>query len=243
MKMKKVKGCMNMNPIAETLRKERLRAGMTEKMLARKCGLSESYVKQVESGKKVVSEQAAEKMLQALGAEADVLHQGANIQHISEDEIKPSVNQKAMQKEKETIHPIEPNAQWSDALAHIIKRFPIENLSTGKVAGYKELPLLGKKIDGCPWEKIRFFEVDTSQFQHHRIYRNDIVMVCENTETVNGKLHVIEIGGQRVIRRLMMNQNKTMSVSTGVPAEEPVMMNAGQVKVIGQCVKVEFFIR
>ncbi|MDW7672491.1 MAG: helix-turn-helix transcriptional regulator [Bacillota bacterium] len=232
-----------MNPIAETLRKERLRAGITEKVLARKCGLTESYVKQVESGKKVVSEQAAEKMLQVLGAESDVLQQGANIQHVAEDDIKPSTGQQTVQKETKTIQPIEPNAQWSDALAHIIKRFPIENLSTGKVAGYKELPLLGKKIDGCPWEKIRFFEVDNSQFQHQRIYRNDVVTVCENTEIVNGRLYVLEIGGKRVICRLTMNQNKTLSVSTGIAGEEPVMMNAAQVKVIGQCVKVEFFIR
>ena len=39
-----------MSRMGETIQKARLAAGMTEKALAKKCGLAESVVKDIESG-------------------------------------------------------------------------------------------------------------------------------------------------------------------------------------------------
>jgi len=231
-----------MNPIAVKIREERLKSGMTEKMLAKKCGLSENYIKQVESGKKVINEQAAQKMLQVLGAETEILQQGSYVEGSAEDRSPSPLKKKNREPEGETTHSIEPNSQWSGALAHIIKRFPVEDLATGKIIGHKELPLLGKKIDGCPWECLRFFRVKENQLQHLRIYRDDIVTVWEKTDIRNGKLYAVEVNGQRLIRKLSRDQSKKVSISTGAQGESPVILQEAQVKVIGECVKVEFFL-
>ncbi len=230
-----------MNLIAEKIRQARMKAGMNEKMLAKRCGLSESYVKHVESGKKVINEQSAQRMLQVLGVESDILQQGSQTQESApEESVKKDHTNKREQQPVQ--HTIQPNAQWSDALAHIIKRFPVEELETGKVVGQKAVPLLGKKIDGCPWERLRLFRIQDSQLQHLRIMRNDIITVWEKTEVVNGRLYVTEINGRRMIRKLSKQQNKQMAVSTGVPGEKPQIMEINQVKVIGECMKVEFYL-
>lgn len=234
-----------MNPIAEAIRKARLRSGLSEKVLAKKCGLSETYIKQVESGKKVIQEQAAQRILQVLGEETDVLQQGSQI--IRHDEVAqgseevPGADAAKKQPAKNvTLQPIEPNDQWHDALAHIIKRFPVESLATGKSVSQKELPVLGKKMDGCPWEKIRFFQVADSQLQSLRIYKDAVVMVCETGEIINGRIYVIEVNGQRMIRKLTKDQQRKILLSTGASGETPTLVTEKQLKLIGRCIKVEF---
>ncbi|MEN1759059.1 helix-turn-helix domain-containing protein [Anoxynatronum sibiricum] len=234
-----------MNPIAEAIRKARLRAGMTEKMLAKKCGLAENYIKQVESGRKVIQEQAAQRILQVLGEETDVLQQGSHLRRDSgenEDDRETENNRSTRNQavKRDASLSIEPNDQWTDALAHIIRRFPVENLATGKIVAQKELPVLGKKIEGVPWERVRFFQVADGQLQSLRIFKDDLVMVCETTEIINGKIHVIEVNGQKMIRKLSKDQQKKILLSTGSSGEVPTAVTEKQLKLIGRCVSVEF---
>ena len=228
-----------MNSIAEKIKTGRSKAGISEKALAKKCGLSESYIKQIESGKKVINEQAAQKIFQVLGVDADLLQQGSGL---SRSDIKPKQMTELDRKEKmvkqENIT-IEPNEQWSDALAHIIKQYPVIDLLSGKTMGIKEIPVMGKKVEGCQWNKIRFFQVSDNLLDHLRIKRDDIVMICETEEIINGKLMAFEMGGRRYLRKMWKN-NKKLLVSTGLQNEELVEYDTEKVRVIGQCLKVEF---
>ena len=45
-----------MSRLGETIRSARLKAKMTEKQLGKKCGFSESFVKEIESGRRIVSD-------------------------------------------------------------------------------------------------------------------------------------------------------------------------------------------
>jgi transcriptional regulator with XRE-family HTH domain len=231
-----------MNPVAEKIQKERIRAGLTEKMLARKCSLSESYIRQVEAGKKIISEEAAHKILQALDVEPDVLHQGIHEQQPTSQADKMDHLPKVSSAQHLHEMPVESTDQWSDALAHIIRRFPVEHLINGKITGHKELPVLGKKIDGCPLEKIRFYQVPDSTMQEAGIHTNDHLMVCETEEIINGGFYVIETHGRRIIRKLWKDQKKTISMTKGLPGESPANLNSSQVKIIGRCIKVEHFL-
>ena len=56
-----------MNRLAVKIKEARIKAGLTEKQLAKKCGLSVSYIIQIESGKKIVNESVADKILKSLG--------------------------------------------------------------------------------------------------------------------------------------------------------------------------------
>ena len=56
-----------MSRLGDTIRSARLKAKLTEKALGKKCGLAESYIKDVESGRKIVSDDQAQRILKVLG--------------------------------------------------------------------------------------------------------------------------------------------------------------------------------
>jgi transcriptional regulator with XRE-family HTH domain len=228
-----------MNLIAEKIKNGRIKASMSEKILAKKCGLSEKYIKQIESGKKVINEQSAQKIFKVLGVDADLLQQGSNISRSdiqSVRSIKAKNEELSAKKENVTV---EPNDQWADGLAHIIKQYPVTDLSTGKAVGLKEIPVLGKKIEGCSWNKIKYYRVSDDILAHLRVKKDDVVMICESDEVINGKLMLIEVGGRRILRKIWQD-NKKMHISTGAKNEEPIQHNADRVQILGQCIKVEF---
>ena len=56
-----------MSRLGDTIQKARIKAKMTEKALGRKCGLAESFIKDVESGRRIVSDEQAQRILKVLG--------------------------------------------------------------------------------------------------------------------------------------------------------------------------------
>ncbi|MDR5659059.1 helix-turn-helix domain-containing protein [Serpentinicella sp. ANB-PHB4] len=225
-----------MNRVAETIKQARQKAKMTEKELAKKCGLSANYIIQIESGKKVINEKIAENILKKLGASSALTFQ---------DEIKedtPSENKRKKDNSKSNInelYSVEPNEQWSDALANIIKRFPVYDLVSDKIVKYKELPVLGKKVDGYQWDKIIFIQSSSNEMEQFRINKNDIVMVYKTKEIHNNRIYLIELDQKKMIRQLRKEANRKVALSRQVKNDHTVR-GIDEIKVIGECIKVEF---
>ncbi len=104
-----------MNRIAEKIRDARIKAGLTEKQLAKKCGLSVGYIIQIESGRKIVKEQLADKILKSLGEKVSMQE--------PTEEFEPQVVAKKPKAQSVPVATsmVEPNAQWADALSGVIK--------------------------------------------------------------------------------------------------------------------------
>ncbi|KAB3532833.1 XRE family transcriptional regulator [Alkaliphilus serpentinus] len=223
-----------MNRLAAIIKEARLKAKLTEKQLAKKCGLSEAYIIQIESGKKVINEKAAENILNKLGKKLESVYDQIEAKEtpVKAKEIK--------EEKKEAYTPIEPTHQWADALANIIKKFPIYDIANNKVVGFKDLPVIDKKIEGFHWEKLMFLQVDNDEMEALRIKRNDIITISLTKEIHNGSVYLIEVNKKRILRQLRREQNNRVVLSTGVKGENPVITDLNKVEVIGKCVKVEF---
>lgn len=61
-----------MSRLGETIRNARIQAKMTEKALAKKCGMAEGVIKDIESGRRIVSDDQAQRILKILGVENPV---------------------------------------------------------------------------------------------------------------------------------------------------------------------------
>jgi len=225
-----------MNRVAMKIKEARTKAKMTEKELAKKCGLTASYIIQIESGKKVVNEKVAENILKALGEKLEFM----NLEDNSEEK-KTNVSEQKRKKEKEVeFYEVKPTEQWSDALANIIKKFPIYEVSTNKVTGYKELPVIGKKVEGYNWDKILFVQATDNEMEALRIKKNDIIMIQLTNEIQNNSVYLFEIHNKKMVRQLRKEANNKVIISTGAKGENPVTTELSKVKIIGKCVKVEF---
>lgn len=223
-----------MSSIASKIREERLKAKMTEKELAKKCGLTAKYIIDIESNKKVANEKIAEKILAVFGEKSglDAFY----------NEPQPEIEiKKVIKREdpKEVYYNVKPNAQWSDALANVIKKFPIYDIKNNKVVGSKELPILNKKIEGLAWEKLLFLKVSEVDFENFRIEKDDILWIqMLNDISVNG-IYVIELNGKKIIRKIK-RVGKTVELYKGLKGESGLSIEISKIKIIGRCVKVEF---
>lgn len=227
-----------MNRVAKKIKEARAKAKMTEKELAKKCGLSVSYIIQIESGKKVVNEKVAEKILKVLGEKLEFLNQEDSATQKSVD---TGSNKKTVEsKPKEQFYNIKPTEQWSDALANIIKKFPIYEVSSNKVVGHKELPILNKKIEGYNWEKILFVKSQDNVMEAFRIKKNDVIMVQLTNEIQNGSIYLIEMNNKRMIRQLQKKPSRKVMIITEPNENNSDIRDLNKIKVIGKCVKVEF---
>ena len=75
-----------MTRLGETIKAARLKAKMTPKALARKCGVSESFVNEVEQGRRILSDDQAQRMLKVLGVSNPV---STELEVASEPEFTP----------------------------------------------------------------------------------------------------------------------------------------------------------
>jgi transcriptional regulator with XRE-family HTH domain len=222
-----------MNRLAQKIKDARIKSKMTEKELATKAGVQLSYLLQVESGKKVINEQMAEKILSVMGEE---------IQFISDDQQEPEKPKPKTSVQREAVKPITPNAQWESVLAGVIQKYPVTGEVSGKVLDYKELSIVHKKIDGIHFEKIMFVKVEESDLPGLRIKKGDVISLHMMNTVENDSIYYLEVGGIRQIRMVRMDSNRKLQLLKGINDASPQIFSPMEVKVIGKCIKVEFFL-
>lgn len=226
-----------MNPIAKKIKESRLKANMSEKDLAKKCGVAPSYIIQIESGKKIINEKTAETILAVFGEKV-----GFDFQDAAEENRE--AEQKAVKKEAVKVQPsfyeVEPTDQWAGALANIIKKFPVYEVASQKVVGHKELPILGKKVEGIAWDKLRFVRATDNELEAARIKKGDTVMISDMKEVQGKGVYLIEMNQKTMLRIVYKESANKLIVTKGVKDEPTETVEFSKVKVIGKAVRVEF---
>lgn len=222
-----------MNRLAVKIKESRIKAGLTEKELAKKCGLSVGYIIQVESGKKIVNESVADKILKSLGTKEEFVKE--------ERVIEKPKKTKPAHKPQGTIF-AQPNQTWADALAGVIKKYPIYELNTNKIVDYKELPIISKKIEGHHPDKIMFVKSPNNDMETFRIKKDDVLTVFITKDIQNYGIYLFEMGGKKMIRQLKKEVNKKVKLLKCANDNSAMTVDMSKVKVLGKIIKNEFFI-
>ena len=222
-----------MNRLAVTIKEARIKAGLTEKDLAQKCGLSISYILQVESGKKIINESIADKILKTLGTKEEFINEDRVTEKPKNIKQTPKIHEKFI---------VEPNQSWSSALAGVIEKYPIYEQSTKKIVGYKELPIINKKVEGHKPDKLMFIKCSCDDMDYFRIKKNDVVTLFSTKDIQNFGLYLVEIKGKRLIRQVVKEGNKKISLSKRSNDTTPIKGSLDNIKVIGKVIKNEFLI-
>lgn len=224
-----------MNATAKKIRDARIKSGLSEKQLGKKCGVTGGYIQQVESGKKIINESIAMKILKVLKVDLDSLTQETTASKEARV-IKP----KPVVKKKVVHTEIDHAPSWGSALDNIIRKYPIYNILTQKSIGVKTISTLDKKIDGYHCDKLSFVEVDDNALNELGIIKNDVVMINLSTNITNNKIYYIEMNNKFFIRKLRKEQNNKVIISIGHDKNE--LLDINKVKIIGECVKIERFL-
>lgn len=236
-----------MSRLGDLILLERTRQKLTRKQVAKKCGISEGYLKDVEEGRRIIQDDQARRILRTLGTSQ------RNEAEFSLDEIaatvdlgtlapKPAPAPKPQPKPEPAAKPVSPEEQsgiWLDALSSVLKPVPIMNAGWIQV-GRRMTPIQDGKIEGAKPDRVVYFEAPDDSMRAMRIEKGDLVLVVPQSLPVDGAIMLVEYGAHRCLRRIKLLGNSNILLQSGDRALDAEAINISEIKLVGRAVRVEF---
>lgn len=214
-----------MSRVGKRIQDARTRTGVSAKQLAKKLGVSESFINEVESGKRIINEDLIKRVEKTLDISLD--------EEIFTEVAQPVENLKEVENTKVV------NKQMEDAFSHILKKIPVCDIYFKEIFEYKYLPILDKKVEGFNGEKIIYIKAPDDSMRGFRIQKGDRLMVYQNPEAINNSIVLLEMDGKRCIRQIKrLDANKILVISHSNDLKTETR-DVKALNVIGRCIRLE----
>lgn len=250
-----------MSRLGDLIRTERLRQKMTPKQVARKCGVSESYLLAVEAGTRIIADDQARRILKTIGlreqTEADftlddiaatvdlaqVAPQMAaqpkarKTERVNDVEAVrvASTNQETKEEEKdETVS----GSIWLDALQSVLKRVPVMN-AVMKPVDYRLIPITNNRIEGASPDKVFFFLAPDDTMRGFRIHSGDIALIVPAQSPVDGAIMLVEYNSHRYLRKIKRLDGMNVLLQSYDREYDAETASLTDVVFLGRAVKLE----
>lgn len=234
-----------MSRMGDTIRAARIKCGMTEKQLAKKTGNAENFIKEIESGRRIPSDDQARRILKALGATDNV---STELDVAAEPEVKlrprptpyiiPVEEDKPKPTKKEIEERTEANDAWLDALGGVVKRVPVID-EKGLAIDHVLFPIVGGKIEGGAPDKVLMFRIPDNSLSGFRVHAGDLLLVVPDKTPVDDAFMLIFSKGRRIVRKIKkMEGSKLLLQSYDREFTSETVMWA-EIQILGRCVKLQ----
>lgn len=177
-----------MSRIGKEINKLRLEKGLTQKQLGKLVGVSESYIGEVESGKRVLKGELAVRITKALG----MLEERFTGPEVIEEAGTAGRTRKAAPPPVQEI--------WSEALGSVLKSIPVYDYKMDKAVSAKQLPVVSNKVEGRPKEKIFYLRIADNEMSGFRICQGDLALACLTQQIEADAFYFVEYNGKRAVR-------------------------------------------
>ena len=239
-----------MSRLGDLIRLERTRQGLTHKQVARKCGVSDKYLMEVEAGTRIIADDQARRILKAMGmtqqTESDftlddiaatVDLQSAVPQLTKAVETKkPAKTEKT--EEKTESDPGVAGSIWLDALSGVLKHVPVYN-AVMKEVGHRLLPITNGKIEGASPDKVFYFMAPDNDLRGFRVQRGDLLLVVPAQAAVDGAIMLLQTPQGRVLRKVKRYNDYQAMLQKYDDAFESELKNYNELTFVGRCVRLE----
>lgn len=243
-----------MSRLGDLIKLERTRRGLSAKQVAKKCGVAEKYLLDVEQGTRIIADDQARRILKSMGmqqqTEADFslddIAATVDLQSASDemtraqatlrkkaDKVRPDAEKAASTQEEGVSGSI-----WLDALANVLKRVPVYN-AVMKEVGHSLLPVENGKIEGASPEKVFYFMAPDDDMRGFRVTRGDVVLVVPAAAPVDGAMMLIQTPQGRVLRVIKRLDNFKVLLQRYDAACESEIMAVDELHIVGRCVRLE----
>ena len=230
-----------MSRMGDTIRTARLKAKMTEKALGRKCGLAESVIKDIESGRRIVSDEQAQRILKLLGADSPV---STELDVAAEPEVKLRPRPRAYVLPLSPESPQQESAAressdaWLDALGGVVKRVPVSD-EQGVVIDHVLTPIIGGKIEGGAPDKVLYYRCPDNALRGFRVYAGDLLLTVPASKAEDDRIMLICYKGQRIVRKLLRLDGNRIQMQTFDSEFRAEIAPSNEVQVLGRCVRLQ----
>ena len=221
-----------MSRVGERIKEAREKSGMTQKALAKKLGVAEKFVNEVETGRKIINESLISKVSKVLNTDLNDINMV-----VTDEEL-----QKELKAEKQLrqTKPAEVNEVWNQAFGSVLKNVPIYDYSLAQVKGYKQLATASNKIDGHTANKVFYLKIENNDMTGYRIQETDLALCYSIKEIENNSICLVEFNGKRVIRQIKKLDNVKALLISNNGSMRTETANIKEVKAIAKLYRIEF---
>ncbi|MCY6959184.1 helix-turn-helix domain-containing protein [Clostridium brassicae] len=221
-----------MSRVGEKIKEARTASKLTQKQLAKKIGVSESFIKDIELGKKIINESVMNKISKALGKDLNDITMS-----FEEEVLKEAVEEKRGRK----VDTPKVNDVWNDAFSSVLKTVPVYEYNLNKALDGRKMPIIDNKIEGYSKDKVVFLKIQDDDMIGFRISKGDIAFGHITHEIDNNAICLIEYNGERNIRQIKkLDSNKILLISnrgslrteTVSPKDIKVLIKLDRVEII-----------
>ena len=229
-----------MSRLGDAIRKARIAKKWSEKQLGRKCGMAENVIREIESGRRIVSDDQAQRILKLLGAENPV---STELEVAQEPEVKLRPQPRAYVLPAKNVAPEQQKASdeatdaWLDALGGVVKRVPVMD-ENGVVIDHVLTPIISGRIEGGAPDKVFYYRMGDDALRGFRIHAGDLLLTVPETRAADGAIMLIEYKGRRMPRKLMKRDGMRIQMQSFDREFEAVIASAPEVRVLGRCVQL-----
>ncbi|MBQ6060755.1 MAG: LexA family transcriptional regulator [Clostridia bacterium] len=238
-----------MSRLGDLIRTERIRQKMTPKQVARKCGVSESYLVAVEAGTRIIADDQARRILKAIG-----LKQQTEAEFTLDDiaatvdlaQVQPRLAEavkKPPKKEAELAASSEDEgvagSVWLDALQSVLKRVPVMNAVMKPVA-YRLVPVENGRIEGANPDKVFFYLAPDDSMRGFRIHKGDIVLTVPAQSPVDGAIMLMNYKEHRYLRKVKVLDDRQVLLQSYDREYEAETVLISEIGFLSRAVQVTF---
>ena len=239
-----------MSRLGDLIRTERIRHKMTPKQVAKKCGVSESYLVAVEAGTRIIADDQARRILKAIG-----LKQQTEAEFTLDDiaatvdlaQVQPKMaevlKKKPEKKEAELAASSEDEgvagSVWLDALQSVLKRVPVMN-AVMKPVSYKLVPVENGRIEGANPDKVFYYLAPDDSMRGFRIHRGDIVLTVPANSPVDGAIMLLTYNEHRYLRKVKILDDRNVLLQSYDRQYEAETVPMNEIGFLSRCVQVSF---
>ena len=230
-----------MSRLGDAIRKARLAKKMTEKQLGRKCGMAENVIKDIEAGRRIVSDDQAQRILKLLGAENPV---STELDVAAEPEVQLRPRPRAYVMPAPDVRPDQQKAvdestdAWLDALGGVVKRVPVMD-PKGLVIDHVLTPIIGGKIEGGAPDKVLYYRCPDNALRGFRVYAGDLLLTVPASKAEDDRIMLICYKGQRIVRKLLRLDGNRIQMQTFDSEFRAEIAPSSEVQVLGRCVRLQ----
>lgn len=194
-----------MSRVGEKVKSIRTSIGMSQKQLGKKLGVSESFINEVEVGRKVINQNLIDRLSKVLGKDIN--------------DITMSFEEEVYKEEKSQKYTLEPKKEsvkdiWNEAFGSVLKNVSVYTYDLQKPIASRQLPLINNKVEGYSQDKVLYLEIQDEDMIGSRISKGDLAFGHITHEVENNAICLVEYNGVRAIRQIKkLDNNKVLLIS------------------------------
>jgi transcriptional regulator with XRE-family HTH domain len=221
--------------VGEKIKEARLKSGMSQKVLAKKLGVAEKFINEVEIGRRVAQESFIEKASKILKSDFNDISMVVTDEALLEERksIKEA-NNRGISREK-----IEKDEVWTNAFSSVLKNIPIFDYSLKNSKGFKELPIHSNKVEGYSQDKVLYLEVQDDEMSGFRMLKGDLAFSYLVKEISSNGIFLVEYKGKRAIRQVKSLGNSKILLVSNSGSLLTETMNISEVSVLAKLERLE----